>query len=363
MAFSTRFERHLAVAALFALVFNGCAGTSPGDRRVMNTEVVILSFGSVLGYFHTEGGHAGNVGGLARRAALVRSLREKSGEILHLDLGDFTATPEAVDRGEWVSTEAVWDGVIAMGLDATIPGANELTDWRAYQSRVEASGVPVVCSNLLVREGDRAEPVGRASLVVQVNGVRVALFGLVGEGAVGEAHPPRDLEFQRRPAVEVARALVPELRERADLVVLMSQLDDDEIEGLLDAVPGIDVVLCGRKVPWVQELTREHATIVQRTGIRGQYAGCLHLVVDPVGQVVYAVADNHRLGSDAPSDAVIEQQVDSLVAEFRAARESQIGIDRERRLNPAFQWRVASPDAPYPPSPPERPKRVRVDPR
>ncbi|MFN8549576.1 MAG: hypothetical protein U0527_16785 [Candidatus Eisenbacteria bacterium] len=363
MPWSPHFLRRLTQFALCALSLSGCAGTLQHERRAMNAEVVLLSFGSVLGQFHTEGGHAGNVGGLARRAALVRSLRAQSGEVLHLDLGDFTATPEAVDRGDWVSTEAVWDGVIAMGLDATIPGANELTDWRAYQSRIEASGVPIVCSNLLVREGARAKPVGRASLVVRVNGVRVALFGLVGEGAMGEAHPPRDLEFQRRPAVEVARALVPELRERADLVVLMSQLDDDEIEGLLDAVPGIDVVLCGRKVPWVQELTLEHATIVQRTGTRGQYAGCLHLVVDPVGQVVYAVADNHRLGSDAPSDAVIEQQVDSLVAEFRAARESQFAIDRERRLNPAFQWRVASPDAPYPPSPPARPKRVRVEPR
>ena len=322
---------------LIAVCVMGCA-SAPRLERSVNAEVVLLSFGSLQGEFTSEQGHAGDAGGLARRAGYLKALRERAGNVLHLDLGDFTTPPSGRDS-RWVSTDLVWDQMISMGVDASVPGALELTDWRDYVRRIESGRIPIVCSNLSAIEDGQERAIGEPWRVVAVNGVRVGLFGLVSEAAVQDARPPSGVTFRYRAPIDVAREIVPELRRRADIVVLLAQLESTELDQLVTEVPGIDVALSGRRSAWVEEAERVGGTLVQRTGIRGMYAGRLHLIVDPRGSIVQALSLNQRLGVDQAPDPEVYLVVDQVMADGLDEWRRTHAAERSRRNDPAFNWR------------------------
>jgi 2',3'-cyclic-nucleotide 2'-phosphodiesterase (5'-nucleotidase family) len=315
-AWSGRTSTWTAILLLSA-AFCGCA--IHAKRRESNAEAILVSFGSTQGQAARSDDHT-NGGGLALRRSWVDSLRAHGKDFALLDLGDFMSVTWA---GE-METRFIWKQMEDMGYAATTPGVREVGNWRLFQDLLRGSTIQCVSSNLTVVEGGKRRPAGLRTLVAETGGVRFGFFGLLGDPEMtpGE-QPPAGIEFEHADPVETARQIVPELRARAEIVVLLSQLTSEDTESLIEQVPGIDVALFGRQPHWDEWPGRIGQTITQSTGARGRFAGELVLVVDPSGRILQWGSHNARLDRVVPEDPEVLAAVKQLELDVRAKMEEE----------------------------------------
>ncbi|MCS7273642.1 MAG: bifunctional metallophosphatase/5'-nucleotidase [Fimbriimonadales bacterium] len=182
-----------------------------------------------------------NIGGVARRATLIQRLREQLQPypVLVIDAGDYMdGTPFSLEY----KGEADVACMNVCGYDFATLGNHEFSNPLETVLRLVRMGrFQVVGANL--RDANTGEPIVPPYLITQIGELRVALFGLVitdtqnYRGARGRVVVPDPFE--------VARQLVPQLRQQADLVILISHLGYRDDERLAREVPGIDVIVGG----------------------------------------------------------------------------------------------------------------------
>ena len=227
------------------------------------------------------------VGGLARRATyLKQALGEEPGALL-VDTGG-TLTGEAGASGQRTD-EQIARALAAMGYDALNAGSTELRSGSiAWQRLAEASAPDLVSSNGRLASagdgpGDSGTAVPAPYLIREVAGVRVGIVGVTSPSTSGDASRMANLT----PPVEALRALLPEVRQHADVIVALADLEPAEIQELAAAGLDLQVVLGGR-VLQCQSLTWVGQTAVVAVGGDGRYVGRLTLQVNSQGRVVSA---------------------------------------------------------------------------
>lgn len=257
---------------------------------------------------------------------MIDSLTARHKEFALVDLGDFTNTEATV--GE-LKTRYVWKTMEQLGYDASTPGVRELTNWTLYRELVAASPIKSVATNLVVVENGKESPAGLSTFVMDIGGVRVGFFSLIGAAEVSSATPPAGIEFRPQDPLTVARATVPELRKEAEIVVLMSEMSPQETDELLKQVQGIDVALDGRQPAWIDRAQKSTNTIVQQTGLRGQFVGQLVLIVDPSGKITEWGSRNGPLDSVYPEKAEITAQIKQVEDQAK----EMLKIDQQKKAS------------------------------
>jgi 5'-nucleotidase len=223
-------------------------------------------------------------GGIARRATLVRQIRQATPNVLLLDAGDvFQGTPyfnqykgfldfklmsmcgyDAGTLGNHDFDNGV-DGLVAAMAEARFPILN---------CNLDAGGAPALAARL------------RPWLVKELPGIRVGLTGVcvAFEGLVSrENHAGvvwRDPVQALGPVVQRLRAV-----ERVDLVVLLSHLGYDRQGEAIDdlnlarLVPGLDVIIGGHTHTFLDAPVRVGATEIFQVGFAGVNLGRMDLAV------------------------------------------------------------------------------------
>lgn len=185
-----------------------------------------------------------NVGGAARRATIVNRIRaECTSPVLLLDSGDTTYGSSPLARRFHGEPDiAVLN---AMNYDAMAPGNHDF-QWPATDTlrNIQNSRFPWVCANLV------EEKTGRLLLapyvIREIEGVRVALFGLITTLANQPQYKAmHELGLKAVDPIKEAQKIVPEIRQKADVVICLSHLGVNEDQKLVAAVPGIDIILGG----------------------------------------------------------------------------------------------------------------------
>jgi 2',3'-cyclic-nucleotide 2'-phosphodiesterase (5'-nucleotidase family) len=209
----------------------------------------------------------------------------------------------------------ILDRLEAEGIPALTPGPRELSHWSDFESSLAGRAIPVIASNLARRVDGADRPVGSRSAIVTVEGVPVGLLGVLGAAAYAKIEAPAGIEYVRRDPAEAIRELLPELRRRAELVIVIGCLTDEEAAGLAAQVPGVDLWISGYESVPSDRPVRLGQTLLGRPGQRGQYLSVTHLIVSPTGTIVDWGGRNIPLDAKAPFDA----RVDSLVAHLTGA--------------------------------------------
>lgn len=185
--------------------------------------------------------HRTNIGGVARRATLIRQQREavQPYPALVIDAGDYMdGTPFSLE----FLGEADVATMNACGYDFATLGNHEFSNTLDQVLRlVQMSHFKTVCANLRYR--DTGAPLVPPYVITQVGELRVALFGLVMTDTQNYRGARERVEVTN--PFEVARQLVPQLRQQADVVILISHLGIGDDERLAREVPGIDVIVGG----------------------------------------------------------------------------------------------------------------------
>ncbi|MCS6919150.1 MAG: bifunctional metallophosphatase/5'-nucleotidase, partial [Fimbriimonadales bacterium] len=185
--------------------------------------------------------HRTNIGGVARRASLIRQQREavQPYPALVIDAGDYMdGTPFSLE----FQGEADVATMNACGYDFATLGNHEFSNTLDQVLRLAQMGnFKTVCANLRYR--DTGAPLVPPYVITQVGELRIALFGLVMTDTQNYRGARERVEVTN--PFEVARELVPQLRQQADVVILISHLGIGDDERLAREVAGIDVIVGG----------------------------------------------------------------------------------------------------------------------
>ncbi len=187
-----------------------------------------------------------NVGGVARIATLIDRVREETGgSVLVFDQGDLIeGTPLTVEY----HGEADFAALAAAGYDAMVPGNHDFqVSIEQFRRNIAVAGLPVVCANMLERS------TGKLFLapyhIFSVQDVKVAVIGITSHTVAASLKAVKEGLEATDPVAALNRC-IPELREKADLVVVLSHMGVGEDRIIARDVPGIDVILGGHSHSW-----------------------------------------------------------------------------------------------------------------
>jgi hypothetical protein len=209
-------------------------------------DLTVIFTGDTNGFLEHCGCKANQSGGVARRATVLDRLRREHPRAPLVDLGNAFARPENATELDYLSREEqrlYLETMGAMRYDAAAIGMSELYFGSAwFQDATNGLGIPYISSNVAEAGSSLAPP----SRVVDAGSLRVA-FVAVLEPPHGPSASP---EFEARtaaltisdPVSSLVRA-VSEVRDSADLVIVIGRIEPATIRRVIRATPGVDVIL------------------------------------------------------------------------------------------------------------------------
>lgn len=249
--------------------------------RAQENAITFLVTGEQMGRLKPCGCTKETVGGLTRRATLVRQLRGEIGaDVLLLDNGGIVMETGRQQEIKYDITVAAMD---VMEYDAAGVGFRDLG---LGMDRIEASAIDasfaLIAANLVRRDGTR--PLPRHKVIETPSGRRVGLMAILGERFrtdLSRIAPTLELEDPEA----VVRELAAELSPRCDVIVLLSHAPVEETRSLVRSVPGIDVAVTGylieKPFPAPEKVG---AALVIGTGLYGKWLARLTVKFDPEGR-------------------------------------------------------------------------------
>lgn len=269
-------------------------------------------------------------GGYARLAYLINEQRRRYPEkIVLVDAGDFS-------MGTLFHTAFMTEAfelrlMGKMGYAATTFGNHEF-DFHPEglakmlnTARSRSQRLPqIVASNLIVNGGHPGDAALRQALadypvrdymVLERNGLRIGLFGLMGKDAADDAPFAKPVMFAD--PVEASKKTVAVLknREKADLIICLSHsgtsanTEKSEDEILARAVPQIDVIVSGHTHTVLKTPIIIGRTMIVSGGSYGRYLGSLGIRFDRFKGASLASYELKHVSSETPEDRAIQEEI------------------------------------------------------
>jgi 5'-nucleotidase/UDP-sugar diphosphatase len=241
-------------------------------------------------------------GGWARIASLIKSVKEaRDNPVLVLDAGDFlmgslfhmVSRQEAL---ELVLMKEMGFDVITLGnhdFDLKPEGLARILESAARKSKLPQIVSSNVIFNKTDQRDDRLEEQFKKGwvkpyLVINGNGMKIGLFGLMGKSAAGYCPFAKPVKFGN--IIEYSKRMVKKLQEeKADVIICLSHSglnkDPSKSEDLLLAkeVNGIDIIISGHTHTDLPKPIIENNTIIVQAYIYGKRVGVLDVVLTPAG--------------------------------------------------------------------------------
>jgi len=197
------------------------------------------------------------LGGIAKRASLVKKIRYEEEFVLLLDAGDvFQGTPWFDVYGGSVDFELMTQ----MNYDAMVMGNHEFDrGLDGFADAAKKAGFPILAANYLARDTP-INPFLQDQIVKDFEGFRIGIFGL-GIKLNGVVDPSLSGDVRSFDPVRTAERSVESLRDfyNCDYIICLSHLGyKQELGGIGDemlarAVSGIDLIVGGHTHTFLDE--------------------------------------------------------------------------------------------------------------
>jgi 5'-nucleotidase / UDP-sugar diphosphatase len=226
---------------------------------------------------------------------MIESIRKDKQSVLLLDSG-------AVFDDQKDTAELQLKAMELMGYDALNLGSPELNFGKEFLERTHSRvSFPYIASNLL-HDGSRL-PWTREYIIKEVGGIKVAILGILDPDDL-KGIPRRDdvKGFEVIPPEAALNRLLPEVRGKADLVILLSQLDDAKNRVLVEAARGINVSVSsgdGDVEPPGKNV------IILNTGAEGRTMGLVTITLDDKRALSVSERRNVPLDRSVPDNGEI----------------------------------------------------------
>ncbi len=309
----------LSAALLMALPLSGAAAAPAGTATILSTT-------ATSGETSSCGCAKNDIGGIAKRATVIRSERA-DGPVLLVDAGDFGASK---DFDPWAKTTFIYDLMSDLGYDAITPGEVELLKGldavkdlyaRHPEVRVVSANIRDTAGNLIWDE----------SAIVEKDGVKFGVTGVTGQAFydfnLARGNQEVD-DFTFGDPREALERVLPKLRKEADVVVVLLHESPADAEKTAEEISGIDVLVVGHNPGHRFAPDRVGETLLVRPGNRGQYISVLDLTLDENGRVADYSGEALPLGDGVAPDQEILPRVAAFEKDWTARKEAREAEDK-----------------------------------
>lgn len=292
MSFSS-FNHLLKVAFFVMLMVPGRAAIAE-DKKVtlLFTNDVESAYDPIPAFWLDD---LNRIGGLAEMTSLINEIRASNPRTFLFDSGDiFTGALAKETQGA-----LAFDLMALMGYDALAIGNHE------FEYGVEVFGwqknrapFPVLGANFFYKDTDH--PFAQAHTIIERDGVRIGVVGIMGRDAVSAIIPAFIAPLDVTEEAAAVQKSVDAIRDEVDLVVLlthmgktapmqtdaetdpMTQRDIDADIALAGAVTGVDVLFGGHADAGTPEpvVHPETGTLIMQTYGQATHLGFLELILD-----------------------------------------------------------------------------------
>jgi len=313
-----------------AVAVTGILCAVAGCSRHKEPRSLTIAFSNdMLGEIRSCGCASNDVGGLGRRATFLSQVRDTTGDFLLLEGGDFFSSDLNYGKEK---AELTLRSMGLMKYDGIVIGETDLGFGLDFiRDQASALKLPIVVSNLRDAAADTLVfPATRE--IVLPSGLRVAMVGAmsprlklppqVGKGRVTIEEPSKAIA-----------PLVNELRGRADIVVLLAHMGQDEVQRITSEVKGIDLVVYGHDARPMRRVRRVNGAFPLQVSDRGRYMGLAYAVLGDNLRIRRLVANVTPLSDYYADDEAIAKLFRSFDLDI-AAKESgdvPVGVLETRR--------------------------------
>jgi 2',3'-cyclic-nucleotide 2'-phosphodiesterase (5'-nucleotidase family) len=200
-------------------------------------------------------------------------MRASFKDVVLVDAGDaFGGRSESEKR----KAEVVLRSMGLMGYDAFCVGESELefgTEFLLDAAR--ETKVPLVSANLVYHRNGKT--VVQPYVIARRAKVKVGIVGLLDNVLVLPQPEGESDSLVVLDPIETARKLIPPLKKRVDVVVVLAHMGFAKSTKLANEVPEIDVLVSGHNPGVLMEGRKEGNALVMESGLKGQYVGRLTL--------------------------------------------------------------------------------------
>jgi 2',3'-cyclic-nucleotide 2'-phosphodiesterase (5'-nucleotidase family) len=280
-----------------------------------------------------------DIGGIARRATLVKRLRaglERGGTTVWLiDAGDFSdGTPFSTEYHGEADIAAMNAAGYTFGTIGNHEFNNPLSTLKKLLGMFK---YPVLCANAI--ETSTGKPLAPASVIRELGLLKIGIFGLVTREAGRYQAGKEGVTVSGE--IETAQRMVNSFRPGAGVVIAISHAGEEVDEQIGAAVPGLDVIVGGHshsRLPSGQFVWRSdelkakevNGTIIVQAHQWGGELGRLDLLFDKDERGIWHV-ERYRarlvpVTPDIPEDEAVAAAVDRYWKPIAARYGEVIGM-------------------------------------
>jgi 2',3'-cyclic-nucleotide 2'-phosphodiesterase (5'-nucleotidase family) len=235
---------------------------------------------------------------------MIESIRKDERSVLLLDCG-------AVFNSQKDTAELMLNAMELMGYDALNLGSPEFNFGKEFLEHTRSHvSFPYIASNL--RYGGSKLPWTREYIIKEVGGIKVAILGVLNPDGLTQIPNQEQVKgLEVIPPETALNRLLPEVREKADLVILLSQFDVKETIALVKATKGVDVAISSGSDDIFYAEAPENNVLLQ-TGSQGKTLGLLKITLDEKRVLSVSERKHVPLFSSVPGNGEIERLVETF---------------------------------------------------
>jgi 2',3'-cyclic-nucleotide 2'-phosphodiesterase (5'-nucleotidase family) len=210
------------------------------------------------------------LGGIAYLAGRANELRREKPSLL-LSAGDM------IQGDNWANlfqAESVIELMNVMRFDAMVLGNHEFDfGQEILKKRVSEAGFPMLGANV---EGLAYV---KPYIIKELSGIRLAIIGVVTEDVPASTHPRNVTGLKFLSPVETVGKYVEELRNKVEVIIVLSHIGYPADRVLAEKVTGIDVIVGGHSHTKITKPVTIGNTLIAQAWEHGKALGVLDLTV------------------------------------------------------------------------------------
>lgn len=264
------------------------------------------------GHIEPCGCTSGMAGGISRRQTYLTEARPRN--FLLVDAGDVTAGPRP---WEILELEYILKGYEQMGYHAVNIGHREISLSFEDLQKIKEHCSRFVSANVL---GPNGQLVFEPYRVIKFsNGYRCGIIGVADDGVPSESIG-RDISVA--PPADAIAKFLPELKKKADFIVLLAFADKPAMAELARQFFEVDVIVGGKVEQASNELIKENRSVIVYNTDKGKSVGRLDIL--PASERDWSYTNDFFLLKES-------MKMDTQVAAFVEEYKLQL---KERDFNP-----------------------------
>jgi len=259
----------IIVSCLFLFIF--CNSTLYGNEK----EIRLLYMNDFHGFAHSYKPLGSNeyVGGIACLSWLAGELRKEKPTL-------FLAAGDMIQGNNWANLfqgKSVVEIMNAMKFDAMVVGNHEFDfGQKALLERISEATFPVLGANIVL-DGQPAENPFKPYVLKELNGIKIAIIGITTEEMPTMTHPKNVIGLKFLSQVGTTEKYVKELRDKVDLIVVLSHIGYHQDMILAERVMGIDIIVGGHSHTKVERPAIVGKTVVLQAWEHGKVLGVIDI--------------------------------------------------------------------------------------